>query len=188
VEDRTWDALVSATKRAHTEMMADGLVMIPGLFVLAERRLVGHVRLRPVQRGADAANAIAQMSTLASAATATEVVAVWETQDIAVACALRPLYPDPALNLAWATRGRHVVYRFPYQEKQLPGRTEHGAYRVAPKWLPAPPSAPDAPLEPAIEGLLEYCWESFPSDDPDLLTHAANYLREQGYETNLFVD
>jgi hypothetical protein len=68
------------------------------------------------------------MAALAVAAHADEVVASWETLDLAAACGLRLLHNNPALNMVCATRDRGVLSRFPYREQVLPGRTPMGGY------------------------------------------------------------
>lgn len=185
MDDRTWNVLVDAAKEGHVAAMAEGFVMPPALYPLVEGRLVGYVRLRPVYQGQDAATAIGEMSNLAAAARADEVAIFWETQDIAAACEHVPLYPDPGLNALLATADTHVVHRFPYRERQLPGRTTEGLLRVEPAWLPPPPPAPEGPLEPAMQALLDFCWRPLNLDRSDLLDQAAAWLRSQGYTVEL---
>jgi hypothetical protein len=187
VDDKTWNILVGAAREGHAAAMAEGLVMPPALYPILNGRLVGYVRLRPVRRGQDAATAISEMSNLAAAARADEVAIFWETQDIAAACEHVPLHPEPALNAVLATPGAHVVHRFPYRERQLPGLTANGLLRVEPAWLPPPPPDPDGPLEPAVQTLLDFCWQPLNLDRPDLLDQAASWLRSQGYTVEFLV-
>ncbi|MCE7010020.1 hypothetical protein LWC34_45520 [Kibdelosporangium philippinense] len=187
MDGQLWDGIVQSIKTGHVEMMKHGLVMKPQLFAFAGGRLHGFVQLWPVSRGMDAAKGIAEMSGLASAAGADEVVVAWETQDIAIACDLPPLRPKPAVNILWAARGRHLLYRFPYQEQQMQGRTEHGLIPVAARWLAPEPAVRGAELEPAIAALLEFSFQPFDYDDPDILSHAAVYLESQGYAVSLTI-
>ena len=170
MDDRTWNVLVDAAKEGHVAAMAEGFVM--------RRRFI------PSSRGVSSAM-YGEMSNLAAAARADEVAIFWETQDIAAACEHVPLYPDPGLNALLATADTHVVHRFPYRERQLPGRTTEGLLRVEPAWLPPPPPAPEGPLEPAIQALLDFCWRPLNLDRSDLLDQAAAWLRSQGYTVEL---
>lgn len=188
MSSRTWDVLIEAAKAGQeAALAAGGFVMPPALYLLIGDRLLGYVRLRPVYQGQDAATAIAEMSHLAAAACATEVVAFWETQDIAAACEHVPLHPGPALNAVRATAAGHVVHRFPYRERRLPGRTEEGLWSIEPCWMPHPPPEPDGELEPAIAALLAYCWKPLDLDHPDPLDVTAEWLRSEGYTVKFVV-
>ncbi|MGH3777736.1 MAG: hypothetical protein ACRDRR_18740 [Pseudonocardiaceae bacterium] len=132
MDGQTWDGLVTAITQTHAQAMGEGVVIKPHLFVFTNGCLVGFVQLRPVYRGKDAIDGIAEMSNLAAAVPTDEVVAAWETADVVIACELAPLHPQPGLNIVWAASGEHLHYRFPYQEQALPGRTEHGLIRATP--------------------------------------------------------
>lgn len=187
MDGHLWNGLVEAIMSGHDELMRQGMVVIPQLFAFTGGRLRGFVQLRPVHRGRDAGEGIAEMSGFAAAAGADEVITVWETQDIAVACDLPPLHPESAVNIVWAARGQHVLYRFPYREEQRPGRTEYGLSPVAARWLTPEAPAPGVELEPAIAALLHFSFQPFNSDDPDILVHSSNYLESQGYTVRLTV-
>ena len=188
MDERLWDGVVRSIMSGHAELMEQcGMVLRPQLFAFADGRLRGFVQLRPVYRGQDAAQGIAEMSGFAAAAGADEVIAAWETQDLAVACDLPPIRPDPSISIVWAVPERHVLYRFPYLEEQLPGRTEDGLLPAAARWLEPEPAAPDAELEPAIEALLDFSFEPFDTDDPDVLANFATYLESQGYTVSLTI-
>jgi hypothetical protein len=189
MDDQTWNGLVGVARDTHEAVMREtGLIPAPALFALAGGKLIGYVRLRPVYRGQDAAVGIAEMSYLAAAAGADEVVATWETDDVAVACEHTPLFPAPALNVARATPQRHVVHRFPYTERLLRrGRfRKRGLHRVEPIWAPPAPAMVDGPLEPAIETLLQQCWKPLESAEPNLLEQTDAWLTSQGYTVTLF--
>jgi predicted N-acetyltransferase YhbS len=71
------EGITEACKSAHKEIMAaEGLVLTPRLFVFRDGHHVGYVALRPVHVGKDAVDGIAQMSFLAAAAEADEVIGV----------------------------------------------------------------------------------------------------------------
>jgi hypothetical protein len=134
-------ALVAAVKVCHTLRLREaGTVPGPQLFALRNGLVRARVRLRPVRHGSDAVAAIAAMAALAVAAQADEVVASWETLDLAAARGLPLLHNNPALNLLCATRDRGVLSRFPYREQVLPGRTPDGRVRIEPRWQ-TPPTA-----------------------------------------------
>ncbi|MEU4234866.1 hypothetical protein AB0F17_62225 [Nonomuraea sp. NPDC026600] len=184
MDGKTWNALVGIAKDTHTELMRQtGTVIPPTLFALKDGQLLGYVRLRGVYVGEDARGGIAEMSTFAAAAAADEIVVAWETQDIAVACDLVPLHPDSAVNVLAASRRRHWVYRYPYAEQQLPGRTEHGQIPCQPRWLPEPPPVDRGELEPSIEALMKFSFEPF--DGASDRESAAYWLEEHGYTVRL---
>lgn len=167
-------------------MMAEGLVVTPTLLPFVDSTLVGYVTLRPVMRGQDAVVAVAEMANLAAAADADEIVVVWETQDIAVACGHAPLYAEPALNMLWATRSDYAVQRYPYQECSLRGRTARGLIPVYPDWLPTPPALPNSHLEPAIQAIVELYWKPMESaGEANMVESAVAYLQSQGFGANL---
>jgi hypothetical protein len=176
----TWGGLVDVCRSTQTTMMAEGLVSPPTLFPFVGGKLVGHVSLRPVHVGKDAVDGIAEMSTFAAAAGADEVVAVWETGDVAVACDLPLARPEPSLIMMWATSAQKLLYEFPYREQALPGLTEHGLRRVAPRWTEPRQGVVPHTLEAAIEALVEFCFAPLGLDgaNPD---SAAVYLRSKGY-------
>jgi hypothetical protein len=95
--------------------------------------------------------------------------------------------PGPSRLSHCATAAGHVVHRFPYREWRLPGRTEEGLWDIEPYWLPQPPPEPDGELEPAIAGLLTYCWKPLDLDHPDPLDVTADWLRSEGYTVKFVV-
>jgi len=117
----------------------------------------------------------------------------YETQDIAIACGHAPLHAGTVMNAVRAWRGGRAAYRFPYTERRLPGLAPSGLIRAAPQWRPAPEPDVDGPLEPAIEGLLEFCWRPVevpgdgPGDPEDIVRQADIWLTQQGYRVRLAV-
>ncbi|MGI5292821.1 hypothetical protein ACQEVF_57255 [Nonomuraea polychroma] len=186
MNDHLLAGVTDACLSAHAEVMAaEGLVLTPRLVVVRDGQLIGYVTLRPVYVGKDAVDAVGQMSHLAAAAEADEVFAVWETQDLAAACDHVPLHPDTALNVVHANPDKHVLYRHPYREWRLPGRTSSGMAKAKPQWLSPHPPAPEAELEPAIAGMLHFCWEPFDTGSKIRVEAAAAYLIEQRYTVQL---
>jgi hypothetical protein len=186
VDDHTWDSVVESITEIHTLTMSYyGQVIRPHLFVFTAGQLRGYVGLRPIHKGKDAIHGIAEMGHLAAAARADEVVAAWESADIAVACELLTLHPQSGLNIVWATRLEHVHYRMPYHEQILPGPTDRGFLPLAPRWLDADRPVRDGTLEPAIATLQHSSFQPFDSDAPNLLQHAATYLENRGYQVKL---
>lgn len=184
MNETTWNALVGIAKDTHRDLMQQtGTVIPPTLFVLKSGQLLGYVRLRPVRTGQDAQEGIAEMSTLAAAAGADEIVAVWETQDIAIACGLPPLHPDSALNILAATCHQYRVHRYPYLEEQLPGRTEHGQTPCLPRWLPQPPPVDGGELEPSIQTLMNFSFQPFSGEATRQA--AASWLEGNGHTVRL---
>jgi hypothetical protein len=167
--------------------MADGGVLAPHLFAMRDNTLLGYVALRPVHTGQDAAEGVAQMSYLAAAAEADEIIGVWETYDLAMACQHAPFHPGPGLNAVHATATTHTLYHFPYRVRYLPGRTLGDLPRAQPQWLPEPAAIANAPLEPALEAMVQLCWQPFDIQRPDIdmVSAAATYLRELGYTVGL---
>jgi hypothetical protein len=182
--DVVWHHLVRGLRELHTRLMAQGRVTAPHMYSFVGRRLVGCIELRPVQAGPDAGTGIAEMSHFAAAASADEIVTAWESCDLSVACGLIPTDPQPELNILSATPGRHVLFRFPYEE-DMPGRTDDGRLRARPRCLPASLGIPDAELPSPIDALVEFCWRPLDSNGPDLLKHTVAFLLAQGYYVDL---
>jgi hypothetical protein len=129
LDNPAWNGLVAAIKVCHTLRLREaGTVPGPQLFALRNGLVRARIRLRPDRHGSDAVAAIAAMAALAVAAQADEVVASWETLDLAAACGLRLLHNNPALNLLCATRDRGVLSRFPYREQVRLAEPPMGGY------------------------------------------------------------
>jgi hypothetical protein len=191
--EEMWDGLIEITRETWAEVMALGAVPPPVLMAWNGPWFVGYVQLRPVQTGDDAATGIAEMSALAAAAGATDVAVFYETQDMAIACDHVPLHAGPAMNAVRAWPGGRAAYRFPYTERRLRGRAPGGLIRAAPEWLPALDPDADGLLEPAIEGLLDFCWRPVEvpaggQQEPEEMVRRADiWLRHEGYQVRLAV-
>lgn len=189
--EEMWDGVVESTREGWAASMALGAVMPPMLMVWNRAWFVGYVQLRPVLTGDDAASGIAEMSLLAAAADATDVAVFYETQDIATACDHAPLSAGTAMNAVRAWPGGRTAFIFPYTERRLPGLAPGGLIRAAPGWRPAPQPEVNGPLEPAIDGLLDFCWTPLelpggaPGDPEELVRSADVWLTQKGYRVRL---
>jgi hypothetical protein len=191
MDRRMWDGLVDSMRETWVATMAMGGVPPPMLMVVDGSRLVGYVQLRTVTRGNDASTAIAEMSALAAAARATDVAIFYEMQDVAIACDHSPLQSGTAMAAVDASPDERVIYRFPYAEKRLLGRAPGGMIPASPEWLSAPAPDPGGDLEPAIECLLEFCWQPLQlpglHDPRKRIESADAWLRHEGYRVGLTV-
>lgn len=183
-----WHRFVRDARDAHTSCMAAGRVTIPQMCVLVGGHIVGRVMLRPILTGSDAVMGVAEMSHLAAAMSADEIVAVWEARDLDRACGGEiPTEPRGELDILTATPDGHVLSRYPYKEVLLPERTSDGLFRGRPEWLLPSLGEPDAELPPAIDALVEFCWRPLDIDvpKPNLLDYTVGYLRTEGYAIDL---
>ncbi|WP_431929905.1 hypothetical protein [Nonomuraea jabiensis] len=181
------DDINNTCKDLHAIDMADGGVLAPHLFVVRDNVLLGYVGLRPVYTGQDATRGVAQMSYLAAVAKADEIIAAWETLDLAIACQHASLRAGPSLNMIHATATTHTLYGYPYQVRYRPGRTSTGLPEAEPHWLAESATITDAPLEPAIHAMVRLCWQPLDIQRPDIdmVSAAATSLRELGYTVGL---
>lgn len=187
MERSLWDTMTGAVKGAHESIGAEaGGVLMPSVYPFLNGKPIGFAQLRPVYQGKDAAQGIAELSFLAAAVPVDEVFVAWESQDIAVACELPPLYPSSCLNLLRASPEGMVLRRMPYEERLLNGRTAEGRPRVGFDWLHQGSDIRDPELEPAIDALVGFCWDPLDLDSDDPLLTTQTYMRSLGYTVNLF--
>ncbi|WP_146225292.1 hypothetical protein [Prauserella marina] len=158
--------------------------MRPTLFVFTGGSLVGYVHLRPVYRGEDAQNGIVQMSDLAAAASADEIIAVWETQDIALACEIPARHEGPGLNILYASATTQLVHCYTYQERKV-GRADNGLWSIEPQWTSSGQAQPITGIEPPIAELIELAFQPLPTVLDDALSVAAAHLEDHGYSVRL---
>lgn len=142
-----WNALADSMKGAYAAGLAEGAVPRPVIMPLVRGRLVGLIWVRPTKSGEDALTGIAQLSNIAAAAGADEIVLAWESRDVATACELPLSGPAPCLNMVHATRDGHVLHQFPYEERVL-ARDSEGVASIDPDWLTAPEPQPGGELVP----------------------------------------
>lgn len=183
-----WHRFVRDARDAHTSCMAVGRVAIPQMCVLVGGDIVGRVMLRPILTGSDAVMGVAEMSHLAAAVSADEIVAVWEARDLDRACGGEiPTASRGELDILTATPDGHILFRYPYKEVLLPERTSDGLFMGRPEWLLPSLGEPDAELPPAIDALVEFCWRPLDIDvpKPNLLDYTVGYLRTEGYAIDL---
>ncbi|SES31846.1 hypothetical protein SAMN04487983_104256 [Streptomyces sp. yr375] len=184
MEARMWDALVGVAKKAYTAGLSEGAVPRPLIMPLVRGELVGMIWVRPIKVGQDALTGIAELSNIAAAARADEVVLVWETHDIATACELPIVGPAPCLNMVLATRDGHVLHQFPYTE-QLLSRSPDGWASVAPDWSPTPAPQPGGELVPPIQAAINYSFTPIELDHPDPFGVTVVLMEEDGYRVRL---
>jgi hypothetical protein len=186
MDDIVWSALIASVKHAYNVALPDGgCIPPPALVPFSAGKMIGIVWLREVHQGQDALTGIREMSTLAATARADEVVMFWETEDIAVACRLPPLHQGNALNAVCATRAGHVVHRYPFTWHTVPGHSATGLPRCKIHWLPEETPLIEGKLEPAIQAVLTFSWQPFPSNDAAALYATAEWLRAHGHRVSL---
>ena len=183
-----WHQTVRDFREAHTSLMAVGRVIIPQMYLLVEGKMIGGIVLRPILTGSDAVVGVAEMSHLAAAVSADEIVAVWEARDLDRSCGGEiPTEPRGELDIVTATPDGHILFRYPYNEVLLPGRSSDGLITARPQWLLPSLGEPDAELPPAVDALVEFCWRPLDIDVPNpiLLDYTVGYLRTEGYAIDL---
>ncbi|MFJ3671472.1 hypothetical protein ACIPSE_33920 [Streptomyces sp. NPDC090106] len=184
MEAQVWDALVDVARSAHTTGLAEGTVPRPLIMPLVGGELVGMVWARPLKSGQDALTGIAELSNIAAAAGADEVVLVWETHDTATVCETPAVGPTPCLNMVVATRDGHVLHQFPYTE-QLLALTSEGTASVAPDWAPPPAPQPGGPLPTPIQAAVNYSFVPLELDHPSPFGVTVVLMEEDGYRVRL---
>lgn len=176
MDTQTWDTLAASMKNAYTAGLGEGAVPRPVIMPLVRGELVGLIRLRPVETGKDALTGIAQLSNIAAAAGADEIVLAWETQDVAASCELPVAGPGPCLNLVHATKDGHTLHRFPYTE---------GPDTTGPQWLPAPEPQPGGELVPPVQAAVDYSFIPLELDHPSPFGVTVVLMEEDGYNVRL---
>jgi hypothetical protein len=184
--DAAWfNGLVKASLGVQGAMMDEGLVSPPCLWVFRDGRPIAQVVLRQVAVGEDAESGIAEMAHMATAVRATEVVAVWESWDVARATGRQPDHPDPCLNILLDGDAGRRLHRFPYDAL---GEVEAATGKVIQtgwEWKePLPPETDPLP-PPSISAMLQFCFADplpLPGDPVEVTD---NYLRSEGYQVNL---
>lgn len=184
MDARTWDALVESMKSAYTTGLGEGSVPRPVIMPLVRGELVGLIWVRPIEPGDDALNGIAELSNIAAAAGADEVVLAWETHDVATACRLPLVGPAPCLNMVHATKDGHVLHRFPYTA-HLPAPSPGGPAPVEPEWLPALEPQPGGELVPPVRAAVDYSFVPLELDHPSPFGVTVVLMEEDGYSVRL---
>ncbi|MES5820877.1 hypothetical protein [Streptomyces sp. RG80] len=179
-----WDALVGVAKQAYTAGLDEGAVPRPLIMPLLRGELVGMIWCRPLKVGQDALTGIVELSNIAAAAGADEVVLVWETHDVATACELPIVGPAPCLNMVSATADGHVLHQFPYSE-QLLSRGPEGRASIAPDWKPALAPQPGGELVPPIQAAVNYSFTPLELDHPSPFGVTVVLMEEDGYRVRL---
>ncbi|MBV1939411.1 hypothetical protein [Streptomyces sp. BV286] len=184
MDTQTWDALVASMKKAYTADLAQGTVPRPVIMPLVRGELVGLVWLRATEPGEDAMTGIVELSNVAAAAEADEVVLAWETNEVATACRLPATGPTPCLNLVHATKDGHVLHQLPYTHQPL-DPSLGGPAPAGPLWLPALGPHPDAELAPPIQAALTYSFTPLELDHPSPFGVTVLLMEDDGYTIHL---
>ncbi|WP_369242275.1 hypothetical protein AB5J56_44875 [Streptomyces sp. R21] len=184
MDTRTWDALTESMKSAYVTGLNDGAVPRPVIMPLVRGQLVGLIWLRPVKTGHDALTGIAQLSNIAAAAGADEVVLAWESHDVATTCELPAVGPAPCLNMVHATKDGHTLHQFPYTEGTLADSPE-GSASVQPCWQPAPAPQPGGELTPPVKAAVDFAFTPIELDHPSPFGVTVVLMEEDGYEVRL---
>ncbi|MFF3484702.1 hypothetical protein ACFYXC_15715 [Streptomyces sp. NPDC002701] len=184
MDTQTWDALVASMKNAYTADLAQGTAPRPVIMPLVRGELVGLVWLRPTKGGEDALTAIVELSNVAAAAGADEVVLAWETGEVATACGLAAIGPTPCLNLVHATRDGHVLHQFPFTREPLDA-SSGGEGTAEPLWLPAPGPRPGGEVTPPVQAALTYSFTPLELDHPSPFGVTVLLMEDDGYIVHL---
>ncbi|PSM42657.1 hypothetical protein C6Y14_15825 [Streptomyces dioscori] len=196
MDTQTWDALVASMKNAYTADLAQGRAPRPVIMPLVRGELVGLVWLRPAKTGEDAMTAIVELSNVAAAAGADEVVLAWDTQNVATECGLPVIGPAPCLNLVHATKDGHVLHQFPCTHQPVKATPEgptmpegsgtvEGPGTVEPLWLPAPAPQPGGELAPPLQAALTYSFTPLDLDHPSPFGVTVLLMEDDGYAVHL---
>ncbi len=184
MDTQTWDALVTSMKNAYTADLAQGRAPRPVIMPLVRGELVGLIWLRPAKTGEDAMTAIVELSNVAAAAGADEVVLAWDTQNVATECGLPVTGPAPCLNLVHATKDGHVLHQLPCTHQPADSSPE-GADTAEPRWLPAPGPQPGGELAPPIQAALTYSFTPLDLDHPSPFGVTVLLMEDDGYAVHL---
>jgi len=146
----------------------------PTLVAARHGQIVASATLRPVTRGADARRAIAELSGIAAAADATDVVLAWEEHDLHTAVDADP--PDGrTITAAWATPTTATVNRYPFHLHPV------GRGGLVVTWDPPHYDLDDPLVHPVILTTLDLCWQPLRGG----LKHTAVLMTHLGYQVTL---
>lgn len=149
------------------------------------------VTMRPAYTGADGAAAVGEMSTLAAAAQATDVVLTWEKLDLHVLCGGEPGSQPLAVHVCWATRSSHALATFPFEaEIAFKGRRS----TVRPIWSAPNWDDRETRIPPVVAKVFEFCWRPLDGQtsgevsSDDAVAAAAAWLRHHDHLVDLTVE
>ena len=185
MDRQIWDALVETTKNSYATGLSEGSVPRPAIMPLVRGEVVGLIRVGATSSGQDPLTGIAQLSNIAAAAGADEVVLAWETHEVATACQLPVSGPTPCLNMVHATKEGHVLHQLPYTEEPLPHSPGGQAPTAAPQWLPTPDPEPGGELVPPIQAAVNYSFIPLDIDHPSPFGVTVVLMEEDGYTIHL---
>ncbi|MFD3925335.1 hypothetical protein [Streptomyces sp. NPDC058614] len=184
MDTQVWDALVVSMKNAYAAGLGEGTVPRPVIMPLVRGELVGLIWVRPIKAGEDALTGIAQLSNIAAAAGADEVVLAWETRDVATVCELPVVGPAPCLNMVHATTDGHILHQFPYTE-QPAAHPVDGSASVEPQWLPALEPQPGGELVAPVRAAVDYSFTPLELDHPSPFGVTVVLMEEDGFSVRL---
>ncbi|WP_371596274.1 hypothetical protein [Streptomyces sp. NBC_00564] len=184
MDTQVWDALVVSMKNAYTAGLGEGTVPRPVIMPLVRGELVGLIWVRPIKAGEDALTGIAQLSNIAAAAGADEVVLAWETRDVATVCELPVVGPAPCLNMVHATTDGHILHQFPYTE-QPAAHPADGSASIEPQWLPALEPQPGGELVTPVRAAVDYSFTPLELDHPSPFGVTVVLMEEDGFSVRL---
>jgi hypothetical protein len=138
---------------------------------------LGHVATRPYREGRDAAAAIARLGAPAAAVRATQVVLIWEEQDLWVSLLGPGGYPT-GMAVVIATTTGHVLHWHP-AVFHLVSHGRRKAPTIWPQWGPVE-TVDNAELPHVITDALDR-WRAFADDGP----HMFEELAADGYRVSL---
>lgn len=184
MDTQVWDALVVSMKNAYAAGLGEGTVPRPVIMPLVRGELVGLIWVRPIKAGEDALTGIAQLSNIAAAAGADEVVLAWETRDVATVCELPVVGPAPCLNMVHATTDGHILHQFPYTE-QPAAHPADGSASIEPQWLPALEPQPGGELVAPVRAAVDYSFTPLELDHPSPFGVTVILMEEDGFSVRL---
>lgn len=166
---------------ADEQMRADGSSPRPQVHFLAEDMDVsylGYIVCRRFYRGADAAEALADLGVVPSLVKATRLFLLWDDHDLRTALEIQGEKPVPGLVIVDARLTGHTLHWHPFTARIEPARRRN-AHTIVVTWN-KPARYSDVPLPAPIENLLEI-WRELRDDD---LRSTAIRLEKAGYEFN----
>lgn len=176
IADELPSILVQASE---AQLRETGFCPRPQVHILAEdmeKPYVGYVTCRYFYRGADAAEAIADLGLMPSVLAATRLIVLWEDCDLRTALEMRGESFATGLVVMDAQLDRHTLHWYPFSV-EVGGESSFGIPTVIPRWG-APARFENAELLAPVTTLLR-TWRELRRDD---IQQTAIELQKNGYE------